>query len=505
MYNCYNCECELEEGEGITSDITGEIYCECCYNELFEHCEECGSEFHREELCYYENGDLYLCPSCYETLVENDDDDDIICSYHIRDIAINFKYLESELVNGKTKDDLLYFGTEQECYNNQHKISNAKMAKMIRNKYPHLEFVFEKDSTIGGNGDGFELISQPMTMQFIKAHKEELKDINQMLIDNGFTSYNARSCGLHIHFSRNYFSDNEDKYIQKLTLFFEQYKDELIAFSRRKDFKWCAWISDRCNYDKRFLKSSLILKDYAKNNPSHQIAINLGNTSTIEIRIFRGTLKFETYMASLELVNSLVTAIKTKETRKISFDNVVNMSGNEYVQAYCEEKNIYNSQYLNDETKNVLKELEMRKQKIETIKTECKKDMTETLKDISKLSIETNSKINIDFNDDDLRITFNILSQINSVISNRMNDLNSIIFEKDDETIEKSYYKYMTNRIASPIDYYNGLISDIGYIIRGREDSELMNKLKDLYNTAKENVKKLNEMIVNQNNLEGEE
>lgn len=504
MNNCYSCGCELQEDEGITSEITGEIYCEDCYWDEFTHCENCDSECYNSEI-YCDDGQ-YLCESCHEEYMNEHEEEDeelpnIIGNYHVRDLPIEFKYLESEIVDGITKDDLLYFGTEQECYNDKHIISNNEMANKIRNKYPHFGFVFEKDSTIGGNGDGFEMISQPMTLPYVKEHKDELKDINDMLIEYGFTSHNARSCGLHIHFSRNFFADNEDKYIQKLTLFFETYKDELKAFSRRKEFNWCAWISDSSSIDKRYLKSSVILKDYAKNHASHGIAINLGNTNTIEIRIFRGTLKFETYMASLELVNSLVRTIKTKETRKINFDNVVNMAGNEYVQEYCESKNIYNSQYMNDETKNVFKELESKKAKMEIIKEECKTEIETTLKDMAKISKETE----INFDAEDIRTTFNILSQINSILSSRIRDLKNEIFNKNDKKIEECYQQYISiSSYNNPISYYKNLVDDISYIVNS-QDNDLMNKLRDLYNTAREKLNKLNDLMNNNTTLQGEE
>ena len=378
---------------------------------------------------------------------------------------------------------------------------------MIREKYPELELVFEEDCSLGYNRDdaeenGFEIIFQPMTIKFIKCNKEIIEDILNMLSENGFTSHNNNYCGLHIHFSRNYFEDNEDKYIQKLTLFFETYKEELKNFSRRKNFEWCSFISDCSDINKRYLKSSVILKDYAKEHPSHNIAINLGNSSTIEIRIFKGTLKFETLMASVELVNSLVTTIKTKETRKINFDNLINMAGNEYIKEYCESRNIYNSQYMNDETKNVFKELETRKEKIENVKEQCKAELETTLKDMAKLTKETE----INFDDDDIRTTLNILANINNILSDKIRYLKNESLARDNKRIEECYKNYISRySFNNPVDYYSNLVSEIGYVVNS-QDNELMNKLRDLYNTAKDKLSKLNDLMNNNNTtLQGEE
>jgi len=505
MYTCRDCGEEFERGDVYFLEDTGDYVCgDCIDRGSYGYCDNCGCRFSEDYYMHWD-GDCSYCDSCYDNM--QDYDGDIIRGYHDRDIPINFKYLDSELKEGITKDDLLYFGWESEVYNDKRRISNGEMAYLIREKYPELEFVFEHDGSIGDSeDDGFEMISQPSTMPFIKENKTKYEDIYQMLIDNGFTAHNNPYCGLHIHFSRNYFKDNEDKYIQKLTLFFETFKDELKNFSRRKDFYWCEFIGDKCHYDKRYLKSSVVLKDFAKNNSSHNIAINLGNRNTIEIRIFKGTLKFETLMASLELVDSLVRTIKTKETRKISFDNVVNMSGNEYIQAYCELRNIYNSQHLNDETKNVMKELETKKNKYESIKEQCKKDMTDTLQELSDIAKETTQTI--DLNNEDLSFTFNILSQVNNVLCNRINDVKCSVFDKNDKKIEECYENYISNNNDyNPIEYYKQLLKSVNYIITDNWfECEIKTKLQSLYDTAKAKLDKLNSLLTNNNaSVEGEE
>lgn len=507
MYQCRECENNFDSGEIYYVCDTDDYVCEHCRDRYdYHYCDNCSDLFSPSYDMYWD-GDYCYCETCWEERdVDYDYDSDIIGGYHNRDIPINFKYLDSELKEGITKDNLLYFGWESEVYNDKHKINNSEMAHLIRDKYPELEFVFEHDGSIGNSdSDGFEIISQPTTMAYIKENIEKYKDIYQMLIDNGFTAHNNPYCGLHIHFSRNYFSDNEDKYIQKLTLFFETFKEELKNFSRRKDFYWCQFIGDKSGYDKRYLKSSVVLKDYAKEHSSHNIAINLGNTNTIEIRIFKGTLKFETLMASLELVDSLVRTIKTKETRKISFDNVVNMTGNEYIQAYCELRNIYNSQHLNDETKNVMKELENKKNRYESIKEQCKKDITDTLQELTDLTKETTQII--DINGEDLSLTFSLLSQINNVLCTRVNDIKCSVFNKNDKKIEECYKEYLSNSSDyNPIEYYKQLLKSINYIITDTYgDNDIKNKLADLYATAKGKLNKLNDLLNNNTSVEGEE
>jgi len=53
-----------------------------------------------------------------------------------------------------------------------------------------------------------------------------------------------------------------------------------------------------------------ITKEKIKQKPSvgHGVSVNVANSNTVEIRVFRGTLNPKTYMATVELVKNLVEA-----------------------------------------------------------------------------------------------------------------------------------------------------------------------------------------------------
>jgi hypothetical protein len=377
------------------------------------------------------------------------------------------------------------------------------MAKMIRKEFKELELVFEHDGSLH---NGFEIITQPMTMAYIKEHKDDLEKMFKMLSKNGFASHDTTTCGLHVHFSRNYFADNEDKYLQKLTLFFETFKSELQVFSRRDNFRWCSFISD--NYysvDRRYLKSSVILKDYAKehNNSNHGVAINLSSTNTIEIRIFKGTLKFETYMASVELVNNIIKSVKEKKTRKINFDNVVNSYETDYVKDYCNEKHIYNSTYLNDETKNVFKELEEKKNKNNKSIELCKVEYESLLKTILETQKALINKVD-NFNDLNgkmtiLRDLYNLLQEKSRVLRND-NDT----FKVDNQDLSINYKKYLGNIGNQALRYYEDLVNSIRYVLPS-ESNEMYETLKTIYDNAKDNLEDIKNQLNNNTIVEGEQ
>lgn len=84
------------------------------------------------------------------------------------------------------------------------------------------------------------------------------------------------------------------------------------------------------------------------------MAVNLSNYSTIEFRMFRGTLKYETFIATIQLVDEIChTAV-----RLCDFE-MENLSWSEFVQqidreekpeliAYLKSRRLYVNEFINE-------------------------------------------------------------------------------------------------------------------------------------------------------------
>jgi len=74
-------------------------------------------------------------------------------------------------------------------------------------------------------------------------------------------------------------------------------KTEFETIARRQETHWA-----------RFKKSNgLPVKEvYGKSSGTRYQAVNFENTNTVEFRLFRGTLKYSTFIATLEIVDALV-------------------------------------------------------------------------------------------------------------------------------------------------------------------------------------------------------
>lgn len=87
----------------------------------------------------------------------------------------------------------------------------------------------------GSLDDGFEIITHPMSIEF---HQNSMScaDVIREAISMGYTSYQVRTCGLHIHVNRDAFGKYEseqDEVIARVLYFFERFWAELLRFSRR--------------------------------------------------------------------------------------------------------------------------------------------------------------------------------------------------------------------------------------------------------------------------------
>jgi hypothetical protein len=81
-----------------------------------------------------------------------------------------------------------------------------------------------------------------------------------------------------------------------------------------------------------------------KGNFGRYAAVNLCNYSTIEFRLFRGTLKLNTFIATLQLVNEIcnvAVSMSDESLQKLSWSEFVsNITDTELIQ-YLKERNLY--------------------------------------------------------------------------------------------------------------------------------------------------------------------
>lgn len=328
---CNYCE-SWQDGESHETH-DGQIICDTCFENHFRECDSCHEIFHEDDMHWDDYGDYCYCDNCWE----EEDSHQIIKSYHSSsrpDIEIQ-----------RTSEDSIQdatFGTEIECEcvgcNCRDDVASA--VDNIVNKCDDL-FMFEDDGSLSDNG--YETISQPFTMRWFKQNKELFEEMFKTMIDMGARSHDTNTCGFHVHFGRHFFGNKQNESIDRLVYLFEKYKTQLQVFSRRKSYNWCEFPRNRAYNNIEWSKLDEV-KGLDKNAfKGHHSAINLENYETIEIRIFKGTLNFKTYYATLELVNNIMHYVRDKsdeEVEKGEFEDILDYLPTECLKQYCLDRNI---------------------------------------------------------------------------------------------------------------------------------------------------------------------
>lgn len=345
---CEDCG-KYHENDEMT-DVGGrhEYYwiCETCLEEEYSYCESCGEYHHNENMvycdwcndCICENcsyTDCYntiLCPHCYENCYTCDDcgcyvhSDDVYyneydgCDYcescysiSNRGAISDYSYKPDPEFYGNT-DNNRFFGVELEvdkgcdCHDTAREIINNN------------EEIYCKHD--GSLKDGFEIVSHPCTLDY-HLNSLDWKKIMDTCLENGFQSHNAKTCGLHVHISRKAFGNNsteQELNIAKLIYLFEKFWPQIKTFSRRTEEQINNWAQ---NYGLTTINEAIT---ESKNKRGRYYAVNLTNTHTIEIRIFRGTLKYNTFAATLQFCNLLMDAItegNTQDMQELTWQDIV--------------------------------------------------------------------------------------------------------------------------------------------------------------------------------------
>ena len=124
-------------------------------------------------------------------------------------------------------------------------------------------------------------------------------------LEMDYVSHNASTCGLHIHVGRSAFGDSDEAQeagIGRVVFFVEKHWNELVKFSRRGATQLNRWAARYATISDTAKETYRKAKDkYA----GRYVAVNLENYATIEFRMFRGTLRYQTFAATLQLVDEI--------------------------------------------------------------------------------------------------------------------------------------------------------------------------------------------------------
>jgi hypothetical protein len=180
-----------------------------------------------------------------------------------------------------------------------------------------------------------EYISQPMTLE----KRQSIEDAEREALQYArhyARSHDAGTCGLHVHVNESFFDDHS--YLRLKTIL-EFFKEELFRFSRRQCFDGGYYSFERSGYgqsDKNNLDIKTLKDECVQ---GHSGWYNEHSGRTFEFRLFRGTLKYDTLMASLEIVSNICW-LADSDKEDITWNDLVGEG--DYCKDYSESRGISN-------------------------------------------------------------------------------------------------------------------------------------------------------------------
>jgi hypothetical protein len=369
--------CDVCGDEGMVVESTESLnqavgpICENCAEE-YQRCGDCGDWFHQDDLGYNEDaGDSY-CSSCapdhYVSEEEEEYNHPAICNhshkpfwvfrldpqkdkmiarwpmpswdwsgnifrketmYNFSQYVIKATSLdEKEEVYERWYSRIMKTGTHTSCGLFIERSLNIFCGLELEVETPN-ENSYERtldylEKNYGGQSDnqilfmkhdgslsniGYEICFHPFTLNGFK--KFVPAEMFEYLRLNGVRSWDTDNCGIHIHVSKTSLYNQSHQY--RFAQFINNNSKNNFAVAGR-DTHWAKYPSQERPESLKIMKA---IKGDASRDYDRYVAVNLTPKETIEVRIFRGSLKYKRILATIEYVTAVAEYTKDISIRQI--------------------------------------------------------------------------------------------------------------------------------------------------------------------------------------------
>lgn len=287
---CYHCQdyyfsCDRCNGVDSTdyahtveNDSTC-TWCESCTDMFAEYCETC---------------ETYHVDDCdYDEAVINDYSYKPAPLFHnMRGVGLSYEF----------HDKTAYMGMELEVELPNDRFEAARFMSETLDGMAYMKHD-------GSLTNGFEIVTHPMTHDVYR-NLFPWEAVERLRNEYGARSWTPGTCGIHIHISRTAF--NGSAHMWRFAHFIHNNKRFVTTIAGRSSDHWASFDGNT--------RSNII--NYVKNDrryyPERYSAVNFSNDSTLEVRVFRGSLKYERIMSAIDFVDAVHAY-----TRNLPYQEVV--------------------------------------------------------------------------------------------------------------------------------------------------------------------------------------
>lgn len=258
--NIFVCKCCKKYFENRNS----KSFCDKCFNNIYKRCKCCSRFEEKVKLIFGE-----YCSSCFNSKIVE---------------VLSYSFKPSPVFFNMDEHNPLYLGVELELGNST--ISNVnRFTHFIDRQYFYPKF----DSSIPAFG--CEVVSHPCSYEF---HMNT--GIWERLLQNA-CKYGLKAnenTGIHVHMNRNFFTQEE---IAILDFFINNHAGFWSEIAHRRS-RYASFVNK--SHDRWGIQCG-----------SRHCALNLSNSNTIELRIFKSTTNIHEFKRILSFCSGVANFIKT--------------------------------------------------------------------------------------------------------------------------------------------------------------------------------------------------
>lgn len=288
-YICNECGEYVSAGYVTYIQSNDSYVCNQCRNSNgYVQCYGCGDWLHPDD-AYWEDDDAY-CSHCYDNLGR--DGGGLIKDYHYHKGTWRKFFATGEAEHTHT------FGFELETQRCDNVNDTAYETDAWSQKHDNV-LVMEHDGSLD---DGVEIISNPMSYRYWTQIEEDFKRLLGNLADVGTRAWDGGcETGFHIHLSRSFFKSKQHLGAFMAFIAMNYGRVEELAGRDSNGYCYGPWdwsycrrqIIDRLKREGALMRPMLYEQLALAYQEQRYDSINLYNDSTVELRMFRASLKYE--------------------------------------------------------------------------------------------------------------------------------------------------------------------------------------------------------------------
>lgn len=300
---CAHWRCRIFLHDDNVYSLNDDSYCESCYYDVSESCEYCDERYHVDDEPQCGCSSRFIQPYSNKFMP--------LRMHTVSDsgelLTTQQRHLSRRDVNG------IYLGLEFEMENMGRSYDTNEIAQLFEEPIGTEQLMLKHDGSIN---DGFELVSQPHSLDaFMKFFPWDLITEAQ---SHGMRGWDVghREIGIHIHINRKafYTSPDHNRY---------NASPHLLGFMNfiYRNVPSIKRIAGRNvhygHMSEAYLDEAYGICREGRSQRTRTLGINVQNDTTVELRMFRSTMRVERVQAYLQFAEAAVRYTQTDRVSKM--------------------------------------------------------------------------------------------------------------------------------------------------------------------------------------------